>query len=341
MLHLDGWLVSNVDDSGLCSALSWDHMTSSSVASTLSPPAQSPHDGSLGRWEYVSFTVTHAAAACLLACLSLSGFYRLARLFGTLEWLINYKRRQRFAAALQRVLGHRPTTKERRRATREFFVRNRCDKLLYLIFDRIARNRATALLSIGNQTLLDDALARGRGVYVALSHHGAHHVIAMLMALRGYKAAGVRDRKEGALRRYVQQLFDRRYPEFPRLRVLFADAYPRDVYRCLQDGYVLGSLLDIGRVRTAHQKTESVTIFGEKRSFLSGPLRIAIRCRTPVLQAFIMPDTNFRYRLEIVETLVDPDKVSDEEAAVGQAMRRYAANVEKYVRASPSLLSRL
>ncbi len=316
-------------------------MTGSSAPPTLSSQARGPGGAGLSRWEHISFTVIHAAAACLLAELSLSGFYRFGRIFGTVEWLINYKRRRRFAAAFQRVLGHEPTPKERRRATREFFIHTRCDKMLYLIFDCIERHKAMTLLSIGNQALLDDALARGRGVYLAMSHHGAHHVIAMLLALKGYRTAGVRDRREGALRRYVQERFDRCRPDFPRMRVLFADGYPRDVYRCLQDGYVLGSAMDVSRVRTAHQKTEEVTIFGEKRWFLSGPLRIAIRSGAPVLQAFIIPERNFCYRLEIADVLVDPDTVDDEAGAVPRAMRSYAANVEKYIRASPSLLSRI
>lgn len=292
-------------------------------------------------WEYVSFTIAHAMTGWLLACLSLSGFYRFGRMFGTLEWLINHKRRGRFSATLQRVLGRVPTAGERRRATREFFVRTRCDKLFYLILDRIPRDKLMALLSIGNQALLDEALARGRGVYLAFSHHGAHHVIAMLMALKGYKTAGVRDRREGAIRRYVQQRFDRVYPEFQRMHVLFADGYPRDIYRCFKDGCLLGSAMDVSRVRDPNQRTEEVAIFGEKRPFLSGPLRIALRCRAPVLQAFIVPEDGFRYRLEIVEILVDPEKVRDEAAAVARAMHTYADNVERHLRASPSLLSRV
>lgn len=317
------------------------HMTSYSPAPTLSLKTRDHGGAGVSRWKLVSFTLTHAVAAFLLSVLSLSGLYRLGQLFGTLEWLINYKRRRRFAAAFQRVLGYKPTAGQRRRETREFFIRSRCDKLFYLIFDCVPRDKAMTLFSIGNQGLLDDALARGRGVYLAMSHHGDHHVIGMLLALKGYRTAAVRDRHEGALRRFVQERFDRRYPGFPRMRVLFADGFPRDAYRCLQDGYVLGSAMDIGRVRNPNQKTEEVTIFGEKRSFLSGPLRIAIRCRAPVLQACIRTDRSFRYHLEIADVLVDPDNVGDEATAIRQAMRAYAANVEKHIRESPSLLSRI
>ena len=136
----------------------------------------------------------------------------------------------------EHVLGRRPTPRERRRATREYFRRTRCDKLFYLVFDRISRDKAMSLFSIRNRDLLDEAAGRGRGVYVALSHHGPHHIAGMLMALHGYKTAGVRDRQEGGMRRWVQNRFDHLYPEFRRMRVLFSDGYPRDIYRSFRQG---------------------------------------------------------------------------------------------------------
>ncbi|MEK7731756.1 MAG: hypothetical protein AAB363_07850, partial [Planctomycetota bacterium] len=233
----------------------------------------------LNWWAYTTFTLAHAASSALLLLLTLPGLHWFGRVFGTFEWLINYKRRRRFATALRQVWGGEASGAERRRWTREYFTRSRCDKLFYLMFDRIPRAKAMTLLSIGNQELLDRALSRGRGVYMAMSHHGALHVVSLLMALRGYKTAGVRDRREGAMRRYIQRRFDRRYPEFARMRILFADSYPREIYRCLSDGFVLGSAMDVSRVRQPNQKTEEVTVFGETRPFPSGPLRIAHRCR--------------------------------------------------------------
>ncbi len=219
-------------------------------------------------------------------------------------------------------------------------MHTRCDKLFYLVCDRLPRERAVGLLTVDNEPLLREAVARGHGTYTAMAHHGALHVVALLMALRGYKLAGVRDRQEGALRRWVQHRLDVLYPELGRMRVLFADTFPREIFRCFEDGYVVASAMDVSRVRFGHQKTEEVTIFGERRAFLSGPLRIAIRCGAPALQAFVIPEPGFRYRLELVELLADPRGVTDEDRAVETAMRAYAANVEKFVRAWPSLLTR-
>jgi len=316
-------------------------MTHTPVGMSVVSKAVAADGASVSTWERASFACAHAVAAALLLCLSLEGFYRFARLFGTVEWMINFKRRRRFAKALECVFGHKPARSKRRRATLEHFRQTRCDKLFYLVFDRIPRDKAMALFSIENSALLDEAVKRGRGVYVAMSHHGPHHIAGMLMALLGYKTAGVRDRREGGIRRYVQDRFDRLYPEFGRMRVLFADSYPRDIYRCFQDGYLLGSAMDVSRVRRANQKVEEVSIFGDRRVFLSGPLRVAVRCQAPVLQAFMIPDKGFRYRLDFVGMLVDPQTMEDEDKAVAEAMRVYAANVEDYLRATPALMTRV
>lgn len=315
-----------------------DSASDSFPSSAQTGPAESDR---LNWWAYTTFTLAHAASSALLLLLTLPGLHWFGRTLGTIEWLINYKRRRRFATALRQVLGREATGAERRRWTREYFTRSRCDKLFYLTFDRIPRAKAMTLLSIGNQELLDQALSRGRGVYMAMSHHGSLHVASLLMALCGYKTAGVRDRREGAMKRYIQQRFDRLYPEFARMRVLYADSYPREIYRCFTDGYVLYSTMDVRRTLQPHQKAEEVSILGETRALPSGPLRIAYRCRAPVLQAFVFPEKGFRYRADIVGTLIDPDNTKDEDSAVAEAMQTYAANVERYVRASPSLLTRV
>lgn len=308
-----------------------------SGAAAAGTPVQRP----LTLWQWASFGAVRGAVRALYVVLGLRGLYRFGRLFGSAECLINFKRRRRFHATLAHALGRTPTARERRVHARDFFAQRRCDKLFYLVFDAIPRERAISLLTIRNQALLDAAAARGRGVQVATAHHGPMHVMGMLLALRGYKVAGVREPHEGAMRQYVQQLFDRRYPEFRRARVLSSQSFPRAILRTLQEGYVIGSSMDVSRIKAPNQKTVEVDIFGERRRFLSGPIWLALRSKSPVLQAFAVPERDFHYRLDVVEMLLDPETVSDPEAAVDAAMRRYAANIERYVRARPGLVSRV
>ncbi len=88
------------------------------------PPMRASGSG-LTAWERISFTITYALASGLLACLSLHGLHRFGQWFGTIEWLLNYKRRRRFVKALRSVLGCDPTSAQRRRWAREFLIYHR------------------------------------------------------------------------------------------------------------------------------------------------------------------------------------------------------------------------
>ncbi len=273
---------------------------------------------------------------------SLKGLYLFGQVFGFLEWLINYKRRRRFRENLRLVFGDDPRHWPRsvHKACLRQFMRLRCDKLFYLIFDKLPREKILKRIRFENLEVLQQALSRNRGVYVCMSHHGSHHVLILLMALLGYKVAGVRDRNEGALRRYVQQKYEETFPEFRDIRMFFADSYPRDLYRCFQDGYILGSALDVARDRGAHLRTAKVRLFGQEREFLTGPMQIALRVGAPVIQGFVVSRKNFYFKLIAKGLLVEPGADGDEDEIVQRAMQKYADNIAEHIREYPDHISR-
>jgi lauroyl/myristoyl acyltransferase len=291
-------------------------------------------------WQRLTFTTARAFLWGFATLFSLRGLYLFGQFFGTLEWLINYKRRHRFLRRLETMLGGALTARQRRAETRRFFMRTRCDKIFYLIFDKIPRERALARLHYSGTELIDQALERGQGCFVAMSHHGSYHVGAMLMALRGYKIVAVRDQNEGKMRRFMQELYDRRYREFQRMRVLYADAYPRDIYRCFQDNYLVGAALDIHHSRGDQKRTAVVNILGQERNFLVGTLLIALRSGAGVVQGFVICERDFHYRLVILGPLVENPTAGASPQQLQSVMQAYAENIEDYTRRYPSHVSR-
>lgn len=276
-------------------------------------------------------------------CFSLKGLYLLGQVFGTCEWLVNFKRRRRFVERLTQTLGDYidklPCSMAR--VSWQHFTRTRCDKLFYLIFDKLPREKILNRIKFHERHVLDEALQRGKGAYVCMSHTGSHHVGILLMALLGYKAAGVRDRNEGALRRYVQERYEETFPEFRAIRMFFADTYPRDLYRCFQDGLILGSALDVSRDRGAHLRTATVTMFGKEREFLTGTMQIALRCGAPIIQGFVISRKNFYFHLVPKGPLVDPDVTGDERTIIQQALQRYADHIAEHLLEYPDHFSRV
>lgn len=275
-------------------------------------------------------------------CFSLTGLYLFGQAFGTCEWIFNFNRRRRFMQNLMQVYGNPPEglPPSARGACRQHFMRTRCDKLFYLIFDKLPREKILKRVKFHDRHIFDEAIGRNKGVYVCVSHHGSHHVLILLMALMGYKVAGVRDRNEGPLRRYVQQKYDETFPEFRSIKMFFADTYPRDLYRCFAEGRILGSALDVGRNRGAHLRTATVELFGRKREFLTGTLQIALRCGAPIIQGFVVSRKNFYFHLVPKGPLVDPDTATDTPEVLQTAMQRYADNIAEHVQKHPDHLSK-
>lgn len=292
-------------------------------------------------WQRFSFGCMRSMLALLMRCFGLSGLYRIGRAFGTLECSINYKRRRRLNRLLRDRLGQHLDDKARRRAVRGFFARTRCDKIFYLIFDLIPRQQVIDRFHITNRQIMDQALARGNGCFVAMAHHGSHHVVGMLMALAGYSPAAVRDPKEGAMRQFVQNLYDRRYPEFRRLRIISADAFPREIFRCFQENRPLGAALDAYRQRDDRKRSVTVDLFGQQRDLMVGTLQIALRCGAGIIQGFVISEPNFHYRLDFLGPLLDPSQAVESPELIQSAMDRYATNLERYILQYPDHISRV
>ncbi len=295
---------------------------------------ESAQDAELSVWTRAKFMLVRGFIWGWAVCFSLKGLYQFGQFFGTLEWLINYKRRRRFRERLKHIFGEaldRRSKRFLRQACRRHFTRIRCDKLLYLIFDKLPREKIFKRIKFVNKEILDAALARDKGVYVCLSHYGSHHVLVLLAALMGYRAAGVRDPNEGPLRRYVQERYEETFPELRSIRLFFADTYPRDIYRCFRDGYIVATALDVWRDRGSHLRTETVTMFGQQREFLTGTMQIALRCGASILQGFVVSRKNFYFRLIVKGPLVDPDTAVDEPPILHDAMQKYADNIAEHI----------
>jgi len=314
------------------------------ATSAVRPAAsERPPEKRSGWYDRLKFGLVRALLGGWTAAFSLKGLYLLGVWFGTIEYLINFKRRARYRDELRGVFPEGLGRARQRRIVRDYFRRTRCDKLFYLIFDRLPREKIMRRIRFHGRQHLDEGLARGHGVYVMLSHHGSHHVAGLLTALLGYKCAGVRDRNEGALRVYVQDKYARTFPEYAAVRVLYADSFPREIYRCFQENRVVGTALDVGRVRGETLKTCPVRIFGQTREFLTGTLQVALRCRATICQAFVVSRPNFYFRLIVKPALYVPVEGDGGETPerVQELMQAYASGIEAHVREHPDHISRV
>jgi len=310
---------------------------------TATPAARPRLQKAVPWYDRAKYGLVRGFLAGWVALFSLKGLYLFGRTFGWLEYLINFRRRSRYRRELHQAFPEGLSRSRERRIIRDYFCRTRCDKLFYLIFDRLPRDKIMRRIRFHGRQYLDEGLARGHGVYAMLSHHGSHHVAGLLMALLGYRCAGVRDRNEGAVRLYVQEKYAKTFPEYAAVRVLYADSFPREIYRCFQENRVVASALDVGRVRGLTLKTVPVRIFGQTREFLTGTLQVALRCRATICQAFVVSRPNFYFRLIVKPPLYVPttDGTEEEGTLIRRLMQCYADGIAAHVREHPDHISRV
>ncbi len=287
------------------------------------------------------FDLVRGILSAWMKCFSLTGLYKLGKFFGTCEYLLDYHRRRRVGVKLSQIFPEGLTPRQRRLMTWRYFCRIRCDKMLYLILDKVPREKLLKRIRWHGREHLATAQERGKGSYVMLAHYGSHHVAGFMLALLGYQVSGVRDPKEAPLRRYIQEKFTQTFPEASAVRVYYADTFPRMFYREFQENGILCSALDIDRFRGAQLKTCPVRIFGEQREFLTGTLQIALRCGASVMQGFVISRKNYYYRWELSPPLIDPARGRDEPEIVAEVMQKYADGIERHARQHPDHLMKI
>ena len=292
----------------------------------------------LSQWERISIGFQRWLVLAMARTLSLRFLHAFGISFAVLEWLTNYKRRRRFAANMRAAFGDRMSSREVRRACLRQIIRLRNDKLFFLIQDRLPDDEVRSRIKIVNQDLLDEGLARGKGVYLANAHLGSHHIANYALWVHGYKIGTIRDPKEGAVRRYIRFHCQESWGD--RMRVFPNTESARTFMRWLGDNGLLISAMDIPPGRNVPAKTVRVTIYGENRDFLSGPMRIAAKAGSTALTMLLISRGGFRYELQIGTPLLDPATDENNDARVAEAMQRYADWVENAMRTHPCHLSR-
>jgi len=286
----------------------------------------------------VRIRIVRAFLRVWMRVFSLSGLYLLGYAFGIGEYLVDYRRRRRVHDKLKAYFKERATPQFRRKACIGYFTRMRCDKIFYTILDRIPRDQIMNRIELSGVQHVKDGHEKGNGVYVALCHFGSHHIAGLLMALLGFELAGVRDGKESAVRRYIQNRYVETFPEIRRMKMFAANSFPRGIYRHLQDNKIVASLLDPERRRGQTTKTMTISMFGTDRDVLIGPLQIAMRCNSEVLQGFVISKPYFHYELRISPPLVENYDSKDEDRTIRRILGCYAGGVESFAENHPDHL---
>jgi KDO2-lipid IV(A) lauroyltransferase len=271
--------------------------------------------------------------------LGLDGLYRFGQIFGYCEYLLQYNRHRRIYRRLDQIYDPPLSKAEKRNIVREFCVRVRCDKMIYTIIDRIGRQEILNRLEIAGKEHLDRAVARGKGTFFMFSHQGSHHLGGILLTLAGYRLIALRDPNESPLRIYIQQQFEKTFPEFRDLRITPTNSFVRPFFDAFRSNEIVAAAMDVRRDR-GNVRTVPVKLFGNEEQFLSGMTHIALRCQSVIVVGFVLSFPGYRYQIAFYPWLTDPEQAVDDDDTVRDIMQKYANIIEDHVREYPSHISK-
>ena len=229
-------------------------------------------------------------------------------------------------AYLRRVLGRAPTAADRFRQLYAFSV-TLLDRL-YLLKERFNRFQVS---SEGEELMLE-TLARGNGAFLLGSHLGSFALVSSVGRRHpGLKVAmAMYDRQAGLLASFFNASGAPNAPEIIALGQLQAMLRIRD---CLDEGKFVGMLAD----RTFGEgQGQIVNFLGSPALFPAGPMRVAASLRRPVIFMTGLYRGGNRYHA-VFRQIADFSVPAPQgrEAAVREAIDRYAQLLEHYTRSDP------
>src|SRR5262245_28859688 len=131
--------------------------------------AEAPRAERVSWFERLKFGALRWFMWWIVRAFSLKGLYLFGRFFGTCEYAVNFKRRARYRAELKQVFPDGLSRWREQTIIRSYFRRTRCDKMLYLVFDRLPKEKILKRIRFHGREHLDAALERNLGPYVLLT----------------------------------------------------------------------------------------------------------------------------------------------------------------------------
>jgi KDO2-lipid IV(A) lauroyltransferase len=269
----------------------------------------------------------------------LDGLYAFGQFFGSCEYLLQYKKRKRIYIRLAEIFGQPLPAREARAIARRQMCRIRCDKMIYTIMDRIDRQTLMERFEIVGREHIDQAIDRGKGTFFMFSHQGAHHLAGILLTLSGYPIIGLRDPNESPLRMYIQEQYEKRFPEFNDLQITPSDSFARSFFKAFKNNDIVAAAMDIWRNR-GNVRTVKVSFFGQEREFVAGMTHIALRSRAVTLVGFILSQPGYHFQVIFYPWLTDPDRDTESDETIQRVMQDYAQTIENHLKKHPDHISK-
>lgn len=235
-------------------------------------------------------------------------------------WLSPAQRRNaldNYAAAL----GREPDDTEVARVAKRAFQNYGRMLIDFLVLDSLSRNEVLERVSNDGREHLDAALARGRGVIMAVPHMGSWDMAGSYAAALGYSVWAVAERFPGSLNDAVVTTRQR----FGLNVVTLGRSAVRAITEALQANGVVALLCDLEQGPGV-----AVRFFGRRAIVPAGPAAFALKTGAALLPAYQYAAARGRYHVHLDPALDWPDGETKE-----GLMQRVVDRFEEFIQQRP------
>lgn len=194
-------------------------------------------------------------------------------------------------------------------------------------FSRLTADMVKEIVSMPDASLLDSRLKGGKGLIMLGGHFGNWELVATAVGLLGGHPLTIIIQRQR--NKFVDEYMNKTRALFGNRVVEMAKA-PREIIATLRSNGVVAMLAD----QSGPQEGLFVNYFGRPASTHRGPAVFSVRTGAPIIMAFILRQSNGRYKVEFEE--VDTVNVSGtDEEKIEQITTRHVALLERYARRYP------
>ena len=252
---------------------------------------------------------------------------RLGEALGALAFRLASKTRRTALESLARAFPDWPAERRRALACRSFQHLGRCALELACIRQLDPRIGEWVEWTEPERRLLENALARGRGVLFVSGHVGNWELLARRVALAGLPASTIaKESSDWRLTRLVE-----RFRAQGRVESIWRgqQGAAKRMLRVLKSGGILGFLIDQD---TAVQSI-FVRFFGHPAATPRAAADLALKTGAAVVVGFCQRKEDGRYQLSMKEIL--PKQTGDVESDVVALTQDLSAEIESAIRRTP------
>ncbi len=256
----------------------------------------------------------------------------LGGVWGFVFYLLDGKHRLAVYQNLKIAFGTQVPNQQIHRWTRCFFINMGKNFVEFLRMPNMDAASAKELVVVENKAIVDQALAKGKGLIMMTIHSGNWELPSLVIRLFGYPYSVIY-KEQGrmhAFNKLIYQYRQKAYAACGGIHMFERGVGARQLIGALKKNEIIGMLIDQGG-----KEGESVSFFGKQTRFSAGGVRLALSTGASICIGVINREPGGRHRLVVQPQLIECSHTGDKKVDAEKCLQAIAAGFERIVAERP------